>query len=139
MEFSEYEHKVLTAIRNAVLDKGEDYVYVAPTGAPRDGLNSSCFYLDYAKSRPTGKASCLIGHGLLYSGEWSVDDLAWVEGRAAELILDGSDVFNRALDHMQAQQDNDEPWGAAYNAGLETLADAGYDVSQFVLDSLVSV
>lgn len=139
MKFSEYEHKVLTAIRNAMLANGEDYVYVAPTGAPRVAEWSLCYYLDYANDYPTGKASCIVGHGLLDSGEWSVEDLALVEGRSAEFILDGSLKFNKALDDMQALQDGGEPWGVAYNTGLEKLAEAGYDVSAYRLDSLVNV
>jgi hypothetical protein len=144
-DFTDQERSVLTAIRNAVIEKGADYLY-EPKGSnierELDALGTSCFYLEYDEEHsPTG-ASCIVGHGLLDSGLSDTDSLMMVEGSSARLVVPdhGFDmVFTAALDLMQTYQDGGSPWGKSYNAGLKFLEDSDYDVSEFRLDTPAGV
>lgn len=132
--FNETERYILTAIRDAVIAQGEDYVYAAngePAGA---AAHSTCYYLAYNNwGEPTGEASCIIGHGLLDSRVDTIEHLRGAEGCSAEYVVPvgTSHGFGQGLRVMQEAQDEGIAWGEAYARGLNHMAVEGYDVSEF--------
>ena len=119
------------AMRAAVAERGEDWVYPAEgSELAEQGWRSeegSCVYV-----LPDGSPACLIGlalykidPGLLTHVEFQSDIASWVLGRAGvqdEMLL-------LAADMAQIEQDVDVPWGKALSEYERALRTAG-DVAQ---------
>ena len=116
------------AMRDAVAERGEDFVYPAEgSELAKQGWRSeegTCVYV-----LPDGSPACLIGlalykidPGLLTHVEFQYDDASRVMSRAG--VQDS--VLLRAADMAQYRQDVGAPWGEAlseYERALRTAGD----------------
>lgn len=120
------------AMRAAVAERGEDFVYPAEGSELaeqgwREEEDQGCVYV-----LPDGSPACLIGlalykidPGLLTHVEFQSDIASWVLGRAGvqdEMLL-------RAADRAQNEQDEGASWGKALSEYERALRTAG-DVAQ---------
>lgn len=117
---------VITALLDAVKEKGEDYIYDS-------GVADNCHYLTYADdafTEPTGP-SCIVGYALLNSGLATLDSLREMEGTTAINVAPWGtdDEVSIALNEAQVAQDMGEPWGDARNKFIASLEDQGVDLS----------
>lgn len=129
--FNESETALITAMRDAVIEKGADYIY---SRVPNPDLGAvsqeTCLYI--YKDEP----SCIVGHGILNANLMSAEDLSIYEGSSAFVplaVLDVSSDIQEVSDEIQSKQDMQEPWGEAFTFGLDILDGRGYDVGPFRL------
>jgi len=107
MTFSEVDLKVIRGIKNAVADRGADWVY--PDEWREGGYQAgSCFNL-----RPDGSAACIIGYiavdqGLDTHAVSSADKDAQNWGVSSVLVM--------GMIEAQETQDHRKTWGAALEA-----------------------
>lgn len=119
----------LTAMRQAVIDKGADYIYEQRVVLFEEGGQD--YACDYLRG---GVPSCIVGHGIINANIMDASHLALYEGTAAYEVLEKNasgglhyDVI-QAANKMQGEQDTGTPWGEAYNHGIAYLASLHWDV-----------
>ena len=131
-----------TYLGAALEAKGEDYIY---TPEPRvEGVieGGACLYLKYDAPatgftnpilegcQPTGEASCIVGHVLVYAGH-PLREIACIEGKSAFVglkALSCDPVFTEpliinAFDVAQAAQDAGATWSSAVARFEQAIAD----------------
>lgn len=115
-------------LREAVTERGKDYVYVSPyTG--ESGPGTVCYYVHDSRSEdgtPAAAPGCLVGL-VLHKAGVSLDDLRGVGFQPADMALEdlrdaGLLTFEpdltSLLGRVQARQDNGEPWGPVVRDAL---------------------
>lgn len=114
------EEQVTQAIRQAVEEKGRDFIYEDYLG--RSGGLATCTYSDQA-----GAPSCIVGHVIrtlspkefttLHVREWATDadePSSWSADDALDMAhLDVPERAELALVAAQKAQDSGYPWGSA--------------------------
>jgi hypothetical protein len=109
--------KAVSLIREAIAEKGEDYVY--------EKIDDGCYYVH------GGQPSCLVGHVLVRAGvnmdlleaEGGLYDAhGYADALCGELeregILTAGRRTIRLLNEVQYNQDRGVSWGAALESGL---------------------
>jgi hypothetical protein len=128
-ELTDKDRKFIEAMRAAVADRGEDFVYPEGTEgwSPKDFdglLSTDCLYVRTDVDEP----ACLIGLALHKTGI-SLDDLRNWEGNGARLVM-GEKGYTYELTwaaaHAQANQDMGATWGQALDKFEEQLRVGGY-------------
>lgn len=139
IELNETEKKIILAMRDAVLNKGADYVYEAPRINDNEAL--SCFYV------VNGEASCLVGHGLINSKIMDADHIV-EKWQGAGTSMEAYQVFagDKQLDDVrldvahsiakaQDVQDFGHTWGQAYDVMINTLECHEFDTTGLEVDA----
>lgn len=113
------ERQFTEALRSAVAERGEDYVYPSAEENPEwhDGGFGLCLYQTH-----DGEPACIIGLALHKIDPDLVPSAYDTQG--AYYVLEGYGIPEnvRAAAHgAQAAQDNGETWGQAFEDYLDTL------------------
>lgn len=114
--------EALALLKRAVDEKGEDYVYVTPSGE-RAGNGASCLY--FHDEQP----GCIVGHALHYVGikredlifedKYGLNDLnvetginePHLVGLLRDCNVEFTDEAHAILTRAQSEQDSGTPWG----------------------------
>lgn len=123
------EDDALATLREAVAEKGADYIYTTPEGVQANG-NVVCSYVHNG-----GEPGCIVGN-VLHRWGVGLDALLRIEGSTATIL--GSGVWHDGrterylsrpvagvLVAAQRAQDRGEPWGMALALAEEEASRAG--------------
>jgi hypothetical protein len=128
------------AVRDAVIERGADYVYDQGETFYPDGRQpyyTDCTYVNYNANR--SRPSCLVGQGLFGSGLATLTTLEAHEGTNASTVMGRiaprttTPLVREFAETIQTKQDSGKTWGEAYALGLDFLAEAGTRIEAFVL------
>lgn len=106
-ELTETDRKFIQGMRDAVAERGEDFVYPTPDEDPAWYDGGACVY-----ALEDGTPACIVGLAIAKSGIGQVPERGAASEASIVLVRMGvSTEVRDSADRAQSAQDQGDPWG----------------------------